>query len=59
MAADAPDPHKGDLGCLEEVRNALIGADAVGYRERVQNKNYLFVLLFGVRRRVRQHFLLQ
>ena len=33
MAADAPDLHKGDLGRLEEVRNALIGTDTVDYRE--------------------------
>ena len=31
MAAEAPDLHKGDLGHLEEVRNALIGADTVDY----------------------------
>ena len=36
MAAEAPDHHKGDLGRLEEVRNALIGADTVGHREGIQ-----------------------
>ena len=33
MTADAPYHQKGDLGCLEEVRNALIGGDAVGHKE--------------------------
>ena len=33
MAAEAHDLHMGDLGRLEEARNALIGADTVGYRE--------------------------
>ena len=33
MAAEAPDLHMGDLGRLEEVRNALIGADNVDHRE--------------------------
>ena len=33
MAAEAPDLHMGDLGRLEEVRNGLLGADTVGYRE--------------------------
>ena len=36
MAAEAPDHHKDDLGRLEEVRNALIGADTVGHREGIQ-----------------------
>ena len=31
MAAEAPDLHKGDLGRLEEVRNALIGAYIIGH----------------------------
>ena len=33
MAAEAPDLHMGDLGRLEEVRNGLIDADTVGYKE--------------------------
>ena len=33
MVAEAPDLHMGDLGRLEEARNALIGADTIGYRE--------------------------
>ena len=33
MAAEAPDLHMGDLGRLKEVRNGLVGADTVGYRE--------------------------
>ena len=33
MAAEAPDLHKGDLSRLEEVRNAIIGADIIGHRE--------------------------
>ena len=33
MAADAPNLHMGDLGRLEEVRNALIGTDINGHRE--------------------------
>ena len=36
MTAEAPDPHRGDLGRLEEVRNGLIGADTVGQREGIQ-----------------------
>ena len=36
MAAEAPDLHMGDLGRLEEVRNALIGADNVGHRESTE-----------------------
>ena len=36
MAAETPDHQKGDLGCLEEVINGLIGADAVGHRENTQ-----------------------
>ena len=32
MAAEAPDQHKGDLGRLEDVRNALIGVDTVSHR---------------------------
>ena len=33
MAAETLDLHMGDLGRLEEARNALIGADNVGHRE--------------------------
>ena len=33
MAAEAPDLHMGELGHLEEVRNGLIGADTIGFRE--------------------------
>ena len=55
MAAEAPDLHKGDLGRLEEVRNALIGADINGHRE--STKWELFdCFALGVRRRSRQHF---
>ena len=34
MVAEAPDPHNGDLGRLEEVRNGLIGPYTIGYRGR-------------------------
>ena len=45
MVAEAPDPHKGDLGRLEEVRNGLIGADNILVTKRVLNKIYLIALL--------------
>ena len=58
MVAEAPDLHRGDLGRLEEGRNALIGADTVGHRE--SNKcELLDCFALGIRRRGRQHFLLQ
>ena len=33
MVAEAPDPHRGDPGRLEEVRNGFIGADTVGHKK--------------------------
>ena len=44
MAAEAPDLHQGDLGRLEEVRIALIGADIIGHKEST-DKNCLLALL--------------
>ena len=34
MAAEAPDPHSGDLGSLEEARNGQNSVHAVGHSER-------------------------
>ena len=34
MAAEAPDGHRGGLGCVEEVRDGLTGGHAGGHRER-------------------------
>ena len=44
MVAEAPDHHRGDPGCLEEVRHGLIGAGTVGHK-RVLNKVYFLVFL--------------
>ena len=35
MAAEAPDPHRGGLGRLEEVRNGLYDADTIGHKEGI------------------------
>ena len=51
MAAEAPDLHQGDLGRLEEVRIALIGADIIGHKEST-NKNCLIALLKVLKERV-------
>ena len=58
MAAEAPDRHKGDLGRLEEVRNALTGAAIIAHRESTK-KELLDCFALGVRRSCRLHFLLQ
>ena len=50
--------HMDDLGYLEEVRNTFIDADTVGHREGTK-KELLDCFALGVRRRSRQHFLLQ
>ena len=36
MAAEAPDPHRGDLGRLKAVRNGLNGVDTVAKKEGIQ-----------------------
>ena len=58
MAAEAPDLHQGDLGCLEEVRIALNGADIIGHKESKKIELLDFFAL-GVGRKGRQYFLLQ
>ena len=52
MATEAPDPHMGGLGCLEEAKNGLTGGNTNGARERENLKEIdcmvYFVLGEGV-----------